>query len=110
VPRGRALTAQGAVPRAGQRRPAAAFLDVELSAFDSHSGRICSGGPFSWVRRHCAAAIRVPGDSAPPGRADPGTGIGLAVAAELTRAHGGRLTGASVPGQGTAMTLTLPRT
>jgi signal transduction histidine kinase len=38
-----------------------------------------------------------------------GSGIGLAVAAELTRAHGGRLSAASEPGQGTQMTLTLPR-
>jgi two-component system sensor histidine kinase BaeS len=37
-----------------------------------------------------------------------GTGIGLAVAAELARAHGGRLTAASQPGRGTTMTLTLP--
>jgi two-component system sensor histidine kinase BaeS len=39
----------------------------------------------------------------------PGSGIGLAVAAGLTRAHGGKLTAASEPGQGTTMTLTLPR-
>ena len=38
-----------------------------------------------------------------------GSGIGLAVAAELTRAHGGRLSASSQPGQGTRMTLTLPR-
>jgi two-component system, OmpR family, sensor histidine kinase BaeS len=37
-----------------------------------------------------------------------GSGIGLAVAAELTRAHGGRLGASSEPGQGTVMTLTLP--
>jgi two-component system sensor histidine kinase BaeS len=37
-----------------------------------------------------------------------GSGIGLAVAAELTRAHSGRLTAASPPGHGTQMTLTLP--
>jgi signal transduction histidine kinase len=37
-----------------------------------------------------------------------GSGIGLAVAAELTLAHGGRLSAASPPGQGTRMTLTLP--
>jgi two-component system, OmpR family, sensor histidine kinase BaeS len=37
-----------------------------------------------------------------------GSGIGLAVAAELARAHGGRITAASQPGQGTQMTLTLP--
>ena len=37
-----------------------------------------------------------------------GSGIGLAVAAELTRAHGGQLTAGSQPGRGTEMTLTLP--
>ncbi|HUY49945.1 MAG TPA: ATP-binding protein [Streptosporangiaceae bacterium] len=39
----------------------------------------------------------------------PGSGIGLAVAAELARAHSGQLTAASQPGGGTQMTLTLPR-
>jgi signal transduction histidine kinase len=38
-----------------------------------------------------------------------GSGIGLAVAAELTSAHGGTLTAASGPGEGTRLTLTLPR-
>jgi signal transduction histidine kinase len=38
-----------------------------------------------------------------------GSGIGLAVAAELAQAHGGQLTATSQPGQGTQMTLTLPR-
>jgi two-component system, OmpR family, sensor histidine kinase BaeS len=37
-----------------------------------------------------------------------GSGIGLAIAAELTRAHGGTLTAASEPGEGTRLTLTLP--
>jgi two-component system, OmpR family, sensor histidine kinase BaeS len=37
-----------------------------------------------------------------------GSGIGLAIAAELTRAHGGRLSATSRPGNGTRMTLTLP--
>jgi two-component system sensor histidine kinase BaeS len=37
-----------------------------------------------------------------------GSGIGLAVAAELARAHGGELTAASREGHGTQMTLTLP--
>ncbi len=37
-----------------------------------------------------------------------GSGIGLAVAAELTRAHGGDLAASSEPGRGTEMTLTLP--
>jgi len=38
-----------------------------------------------------------------------GSGIGLAVAAELARAHGGTLTAASQPGDGARITLTLPR-
>ena len=37
-----------------------------------------------------------------------GSGIGLSVAAELARAHGGRLAVSSEPGHGTQMTLTLP--
>ena len=37
-----------------------------------------------------------------------GSGIGLAVAAELARAHGGQLTARSQPGQGAELTLTLP--
>ena len=38
-----------------------------------------------------------------------GSGIGLTVAAELARAHGGELTAASAEGEGTTMTLRLPR-
>ena len=38
-----------------------------------------------------------------------GSGIGLAVASELTEAHGGALTATSRPGEGTQMTLVLPR-
>ena len=37
-----------------------------------------------------------------------GSGIGLAIAAELARAHGGELTARSETGQGTELTLTLP--
>ena len=37
-----------------------------------------------------------------------GSGIGLSVAAELARAHGGHLAVSSQPGHGTEMTLTLP--
>jgi signal transduction histidine kinase len=37
-----------------------------------------------------------------------GSGIGLAIAAELTLAHGGTLTATSEPGAGTRLTLTLP--
>lgn len=37
-----------------------------------------------------------------------GSGIGLAIAAELARAHGGELAASSAPGEGTTLTLTLP--
>jgi len=37
-----------------------------------------------------------------------GSGIGLAIAAELASAHGGTLTADSQPGAGTRLTLTLP--
>jgi two-component system sensor histidine kinase BaeS len=37
-----------------------------------------------------------------------GSGIGLSIAAELTRAHGGELTASSEPGHGARFTLTLP--
>ncbi len=39
----------------------------------------------------------------------PGSGIGLAIAAEIATAHGGQLAARSQPGEGTQMTLTLPR-
>jgi two-component system, OmpR family, sensor histidine kinase BaeS len=39
----------------------------------------------------------------------PGSGIGLAIAAEIAAGHGGQLTAISQPGQGTEMTLILPR-
>jgi two-component system, OmpR family, sensor histidine kinase BaeS len=38
-----------------------------------------------------------------------GSGIGLAIASELAWAHGGTLTAASQPGEGTRLTLTVPR-
>ena len=37
-----------------------------------------------------------------------GTGLGLSIARSIALAHGGRLSLSSVPGQGTAVTLTLP--
>jgi signal transduction histidine kinase len=37
-----------------------------------------------------------------------GSGLGLAIARKLVIAHGGDITAASTPGEGTTMTITLP--
>ncbi len=50
-------------------------------------------------------AARRPGTAAPA----TGSGIGLTIARNIARAHGGDVTAASAgPGQGAAFTLTLP--
>jgi signal transduction histidine kinase len=43
-----------------------------------------------------------------PERSEPGAGLGLAIARELTEAHGGRIDVASRVGEGTQFTVTLP--
>jgi signal transduction histidine kinase len=43
-----------------------------------------------------------------PERSEPGAGLGLAIARELTEAHGGRIDVASRVGEGTRFTVTLP--
>jgi signal transduction histidine kinase len=43
-----------------------------------------------------------------PERSEPGAGLGLAIARELTEAHGGRIDVASRVGEGTRFTVSLP--
>jgi signal transduction histidine kinase len=43
------------------------------------------------------------------GRIAPGSGVGLAVAAELARAHGGTIEAGNRPGGGAHFTVTFPR-
>ena len=42
-------------------------------------------------------------------RSKPGIGLGLSLARAIARAHGGDITAASIPGQGSTFTVTLPR-
>jgi two-component system sensor histidine kinase BaeS len=80
--------------------------------------RTAQDGP-SAVLTVTDTGVGIPADELPHvferfwrGRAAAGTsgsGIGLAIAAELARAHGGTLTAASRPGQGATLTLTVPR-
>ena len=43
------------------------------------------------------------------GRSEPGAGLGLSLALAIARVHGGTITAASTPGQGSTFTVTLPR-
>jgi heavy metal sensor kinase len=44
-----------------------------------------------------------------PSRSPAGTGLGLSLARAITRAHGGEITVASLPGEGSTFTVTLPK-
>jgi signal transduction histidine kinase len=43
------------------------------------------------------------------GASSSGSGLGLTIARNLVRVHGGEMTGESQPGLGTTITFTLPR-
>ena len=52
--------------------------------------------------KHCSAASR-------QGRQQTGSGLGLLIVRRIVKEHGGSITLASQPGQGTTITVFLPR-
>ena len=82
------------------RRPRSRQPGQRRRAAVSDAGRACSR-KLPRIFRRFWRGQRAAGVS--------GSGVGLAVAAELARAHGGQLTARSSDGQGAEFTLTLPR-
>ncbi len=74
---------------------------VRLTVRDTGVGIAADELPRLFERFH-----RIEGQQ---GRTQEGTGIGLALVAELARLHGGRVGAESVPGKGTAIFVTIPR-
>ena len=91
------FTLEGAIDvrlRAGDRT-------FELEVSDTGTGIPAEELPRMFERFH-----RVEGDR---GRSHEGSGIGLALVQELARLHGGTITVASVLGQGTTFTVSIPK-
>jgi signal transduction histidine kinase/DNA-binding NarL/FixJ family response regulator len=74
---------------------------VRLIVRDTGTGIPAAELPRIFERFHRVESAR--------GRTYEGTGIGLALTAELVRMHGGRVTADSVEGQGTTFTVVVPR-
>jgi signal transduction histidine kinase len=74
---------------------------VELSVRDTGAGIAAHDLPHVFERFHRIAVARA--------RTHEGTGIGLAFVHELVKLHGGRVGVASVPGEGSTFTVTLPK-
>jgi two-component system sensor histidine kinase BaeS len=97
--------------------PAGGTVTISTSTISTSTISTRPGGPTA-VLEVADTGIGIPPDELPRifdrfwrGQATAqtsGSGIGLAIAAELAWAHGGTLTAASQPGAGTRLTLTLP--
>jgi signal transduction histidine kinase/DNA-binding response OmpR family regulator len=74
---------------------------IELVVRDTGAGIPSDELPKLFERFHRVAGVH--------GRTHEGSGIGLALVQELTRLHGGSVSVDSVPGQGSAFKITIPR-
>lgn len=95
TPTGGAVTLSAALQETNNALPS-----VQLQVRDSGSGIAPDDLPFIWERSYR-------GDKA---RAQEGSGLGLAIARSIVEAHGGTIAVASVVGQGSTFTITLPTT
>lgn len=89
-------------PRGGQVTLTARALPagVQLTVTDTGEGITPEHLPNIFERFYRADTARA--------AVDGGSGLGLAIAKSLVEAHGGQISVASAPGQGTAFTITLP--
>jgi signal transduction histidine kinase len=83
----------------------AADQEVECSVSDQGTGIPAQHLPFVFERFYRVDAAR----SRSRNRTDGGTGLGLAIAQALVHAQGGRISARSREGQGTTMTIWLPK-
>jgi CheY-like chemotaxis protein len=74
---------------------------VRLSVRDTGAGIAAAQLPHIFERFHRVEGVRA--------RTHEGTGIGLALVQELVSLHGGTVTVESVPGQGSAFSVTIPK-
>jgi two-component system OmpR family sensor kinase/two-component system sensor histidine kinase BaeS len=95
-----AQEAGGGRQEAGEERTADAY--VQFTVHDTGPGIAPEHLPHIFDRFYRADRART--------RSSGGAGLGLAIARQIVEAHGGKITAASVPGQGTTMMFTLPLT
>jgi signal transduction histidine kinase len=91
-PQGGPVVVTLSTPQEGARRPATlAVRDRGIGMSEEQLARVCE----RFYRADASGAI-------------PGTGLGMAIVKEIVELHGGSLTLASEPGQGTTVTMAVP--
>ena len=98
-------------PEGGEVKVAAAHRDanVEISVEDSGRGIAASDLPHVFEKFYRSDEVSAAEDeTAPPGTAAPGAGLGLYLAKHIVEQSGGQITVASRLGQGTIFTVLLP--
>ena len=82
---------------------------IEIHAIDDGTVRITVRNSGSVIPEHERPKVVERFYRGAEARYIPGTGMGLSIVQQIARAHGGTLTIASTPDEGTSLTLSLPR-